>query len=155
MKLKRKLKNTIAAVVLGGAVMTAQPAQAFIWPVIDFGQIVSFVHSLANGMSQLSTANAQIQNYAATIHSIGDQISAAAKYVADMQRSIAKIEANVHRITINISRCDKDMDSIMGKVRETVKKSEDENADIAESTEGNVSQSVGEGGASQGGGNNE
>lgn len=155
MRLNRKLKNIIAASVLWGAITTAQPAHAFVWPVINFGQIITFVHSLATGISELSTANAQIQNYAATIHSIGDQISAAAKYVADLQRSIAKIEANVNRITININRSKKDMNSIMGEVQKTVKKSDDENADIANSTEENVSQSVGDGDASQGGERNE
>lgn len=142
MRLKRKFRNIIATVVLWGGVMMAQPAHAFVWPVIDFGQIVSFVHSLANGMEQLSAANSQIKNYTATIHSIGDQISAAAKYVADMQRSIAKIEANIHRITVNIKRTDKSMGAIMNEVQSKVKSSEDENTSIAESTEENISQTI-------------
>jgi len=145
MRLKRKFRNIIASVAFGSMVMVTQPAHAFVWPVIDFGQIVGFVHSLANGMSQLSTANAQIQNYTSTIHSIGDQISAAAKYVADMRRSIAKIEANIYRITVNIERSDKSMKAIMGEVQSKVKSSEDDNANIAESTEGNISQSIGGG----------
>lgn len=145
MRLKRKSKNIIAAFVLWGAIMTVHPAQAFVWPVIDFGQIVSFVHSLSNGMSQLSAANSQIKNYTATIHSIGDQISAAAKYVADMQRSIAKIEANVNRITINLKRTDKDMKTITDEVQSKIRESEQEKANITESTEENVNQSIEDG----------
>lgn len=145
MRLKRKLKNVIAAAVLWGTVTTAQPAQAFVWPFIDFGQIVSFVHSLSTGISELSAANAQIQNYAATIHSIGDQISAAAKYVSDMQRAIAKIEANVNRIAINISRTNKNMEAIMGEVKGKIQEAEKEKSDVVESTEEDVNQAIDDG----------
>ena len=57
--IKRILSTTVkgAMIVCLCFTISVRPAQAFIWPVIDLTEIVSFVNSITTGLNQITKSS--------------------------------------------------------------------------------------------------
>ena len=66
MKVKKKITKILAIVCCCKFLLfSATPAHAFWpWPVISPEAIAEFIYGVANGISQISTVAAEVQNYA-------------------------------------------------------------------------------------------
>lgn len=99
MKKKITTKKVLSAGIMCLCLSNAQPAKAFIWPVVDMTQIASFTNNITTGMSQISTAKAQFENYTTTITSIGDQAGSMMKYAAELEGMMPKVKDQADNIS--------------------------------------------------------
>ena len=134
--IKRIVSNFIKVAMIGCLCLTlnVRPAKAFIWPVIDLTEIVSFVNSITTGLNQISNAKSQLDNINNTIKTIGDQVSSIRKYAADLKGTIANIKDNVTKITNNITETTENLDDIATNVDETLNEELNKEKENAENT---------------------
>ncbi len=120
--IKRIISITAKGAMIGCLCLTlsVRPAQAFIWPVIDLTEIVSFVNSITTGLNQITNAKSQLDNINNTIKVIGDQVSSIRKYAADLKGTITNIKDNVTKITQNVTETAQNLDDIAADVDETI-----------------------------------
>ena len=142
MKMSKKVKNFVATIIICSALITGRPAHAYLWPTVDLTQISTFVSSISQSIGQVTTAIAQIENYTATIHAIGDQVSAYAKYVTEIKNAIDKIIAMVNEIMASLSYGIHTMDSILKDLEAQVFDTEYQEEEIAEEITGAVEAAV-------------
>lgn len=131
MKMGKKVKNFIATVIICNALIIGRPAHAWLWPTIDMTQICTFISSITQSIGQVATATAQIKNYTATIHAIGDQVSSIAKYVTDLKNEISKIVALVNDIMLSVSYGVHTIESILQDIEAQIDGTEEQEEDIA------------------------
>lgn len=143
------MKNRIVSNLIKGAMigclcltLSVRPAQAFIWPVIDLTEIISFVNSITTGLNQIANAKSQLDNINNTIKTIGDQVSSVRKYAADLKGTITNIKDNVTKITDNVKDTTDSMDDIANNVNEAVDKGLNKEKENAENTQETVESQV-------------
>ncbi len=134
--IKRILSTTVkgAMIVCLCFTISVRPAQAFIWPVIDLTEIVSFVNSITTGLNQITNAKSQLDNINNTIKTIGDQVSSVRKYAADLKGTITNIKDNVTKITQNVTETAQNLDDIATDVDETINQGLNTEKENAENT---------------------
>lgn len=79
----KKLKNAskgAVAVMLCVSIISVHSAAAFVWPVTDAPQLGAFGVAIQDGLTQYNTFKSQIDEHVKTIHTVGDKITAYAKY---------------------------------------------------------------------------
>ncbi len=123
-------------------ILSVRSAKAFVWPVIDLTEIVSFVNSITTGLNQVTNAKSQLDNITNVVKTIGDQVSSVRKYMADLKGTIKNIKDNVERITTNIKDTTNNLDDIASDVNKTLdddlNKEEENAANTTEAIEDQV-----------------
>ncbi len=137
-----KAKKIAAVAMMCSCLMSVRSAQAFVWPVIDLTEIVSFVNSISTGLNQITNAKSQVDNVTNVIKVVGDQVSSVKKYAADLTGTITNIKDSVSKVTANIGQAANDAASIAGDANEMLNNSSQTEKDNAENTEQNVNEQV-------------
>ena len=57
--------------VICSFLIAVHPVYAFVWPVIDLTEIVSFTNSISTGLNRITNAKSQLDNVTNTIKTIG------------------------------------------------------------------------------------
>ena len=132
--MSRKTVNGKIAVmaVICSFLIAVRPVYAFVWPVIDLTEIVSFTNSISTGLNRITNAKSQLDNVTNTIKTIGDQVASVKKYAADLKGTITNIKDSVSTITDNIEETTDNVSGIVDDVNKElngVGTAENENAE--------------------------
>lgn len=146
---KRIISNLIKGTMIGCLclILSVRPAKAFVWPVIDLTEIVSFVNSITTGLNQISNAKSQLDNITNTIKTIGDQVSSVRKYAADLKNTITSIKDSITKITDDVKDAINGVEGIVSDVKEAVDENLNQEKQNAENTVETVESQVSGGGS--------
>lgn len=145
MGIGKKIVKFMAMILVCQSLILVRPAEAFVWPSINLTNISSFVSTLGNGIKQVITAKAEIDNYVKNIHAIGDQISTVAKFASDLKKAIESIMETINKIAMSLVNSVFDVEKMMKSLRDEAKKVQQEKAQIADSVSDNVWQGIEDG----------
>ena len=142
--MSRKTVNGKIAVmaVICSFLIAVRPVYAFVWPVIDLTEIVSFVNSISTGLNRITNAKSQLDNVTNTIKTIGDQVASVKKYAADLKGTITNIKDSVSTITDNIEETTDNVSGIVDDVNKELNGAGTAENENAETTVDSVNEQV-------------
>ena len=142
--MSRKTVNGKIAVmaVICSFLIAVRPVYAFVWPVIDLTEIVSFTNSISTGLNRITNAKSQLDNVTNTIKTIGDQVASVKKYAADLKGTITNIKDSVSTITDNIEETTDNVSGIVDDVNKELNGAGTAENENAETTVDSVNEQV-------------
>lgn len=132
---------TIIAIICA-CIMVTRPAAAFVWPVIDLSEVVSFVNSINTGLQEVTTAKNQFDNYSKTVTTVGDQVTSFTKYAADLKKTVVNISDSVTAIANNTQTIVHNTEEIIEKSNDEIEQTNKDQQENAETTVDNVNSAI-------------
>ena len=146
------LRKKLAKYILGAALfccsflIALRPAQAFIWPTIDLGEIASFVNTINTGLQQVKSVKSQVDNAINTVKVVGDQVSSVMKYATDLKNTVADIKDKAQKVVNEVKEGIESIGDAVQDIDERLNGEKDKNEAIADSTTETIEDQIEAGG---------
>lgn len=149
------IRKILAKCILGTALcccsflIALKPAQAFIWPTVDLGEITSFVNSINTGLQQIQSVKSQVDNAINTVKVVGDQVSSVMKYATDLKNTITNIKDQLQKVVNDIKEGIDSIGDAVKDLEDQLKGENDKNKETAGSTTDTIEDQIEAGGTEE------